>query len=139
MQFGDLFRIVGGIEIAVALVCFYSKQSWLQAGLVAWLGTSFLAYHEWPISQKSKTGTSSPGRQTGLSMRWQDSATSLGKLCVYTSPSIWGSHPKLGWLNNDSFRPSHSCASPLPSRKPPRVWAISSRQTSRASSIVTLR
>jgi len=43
-QFQDLFRIVGGIEIVVALVCIFSKRTWLPAGLVAWLATSFLAY-----------------------------------------------------------------------------------------------
>jgi hypothetical protein len=43
-QFRDLFRIVGGIEAAVALACFFSKQIWLSAGLAAWLGTSFAAY-----------------------------------------------------------------------------------------------
>jgi len=43
-KFRNLFRIVGGIEIAVALVCIFSKRTWLSAGLVAWLATSFLAY-----------------------------------------------------------------------------------------------
>ena len=43
-QFGDLFRIVGSIEVVIALVCIFSKRTWLPAGLVAWLATSFLAY-----------------------------------------------------------------------------------------------
>jgi hypothetical protein len=43
-QFGNLFRMVGSIEIVIALVCFCGKRTWLQAGLVAWLATSFLAY-----------------------------------------------------------------------------------------------
>lgn len=43
-QFRDLFRIVGGIEVAVALVCCFGKRIWLPAGLVAWLTTSFLGY-----------------------------------------------------------------------------------------------
>jgi hypothetical protein len=43
-QFRDLFRIAGGVETAVALVCFCNKRIWLPAGLVAWLSTSFLAY-----------------------------------------------------------------------------------------------
>jgi hypothetical protein len=44
IQFRDLFRIVGSAEAAVALFCFFSKQSWLASGLVAWLATSFVAY-----------------------------------------------------------------------------------------------
>jgi len=43
-QFRDLFRIVGGIETAVALVCIFSRRIWFPAGLVAWLATSFVAY-----------------------------------------------------------------------------------------------
>jgi hypothetical protein len=44
LQFRDLFRIVGGIEVVVALVCILSKRIWFPAGLVAWLATSFMAY-----------------------------------------------------------------------------------------------
>lgn len=44
LQFQDLFRIVGGIEAIVALACIFSKRTWLQAVLVAWLATSFVAY-----------------------------------------------------------------------------------------------
>jgi hypothetical protein len=43
-QFGNLFRIVGCIEAAVALVCIISKRIRLPAGLVAWLATSYVAY-----------------------------------------------------------------------------------------------
>jgi len=43
-QFRALFRVVGGIEAAVALPCFFSKRIWFPAGLVAWLATSLAAY-----------------------------------------------------------------------------------------------
>jgi hypothetical protein len=43
-QFLNLFRIVGGIEVAIALACIFSKRTWLPTGLLAWLATSFLAY-----------------------------------------------------------------------------------------------
>jgi hypothetical protein len=43
-QFCYLFRVVGSIEIAVAMVCIFNKRAWLPAGLVAWLATSFVAY-----------------------------------------------------------------------------------------------
>ena len=44
ISFRNLFWIVGSIELAVALICFCSKRILLQAGLVAWLATSFAAY-----------------------------------------------------------------------------------------------
>jgi Methylamine utilisation protein MauE len=44
LQFQDLFRVVASIEIAVALICFFSRQILFPAGLVAWLATSFLIY-----------------------------------------------------------------------------------------------
>jgi hypothetical protein len=43
-RFKDIFRMVGGIEVVVALVCGFGKRIWLSAGLVAWLATSFLFY-----------------------------------------------------------------------------------------------
>ncbi len=44
VPFREVFWVVGGIELVVALVCFFGRQAGLQAGLVAWLGTSFVAY-----------------------------------------------------------------------------------------------
>jgi len=32
------------LELWIALVCFFSRRFWLQAGLVAWLTTNLLAY-----------------------------------------------------------------------------------------------
>ena len=36
--------VVGIIELSVAFLCFFGKHTELQAGLVAWLATSFLLY-----------------------------------------------------------------------------------------------
>jgi Methylamine utilisation protein MauE len=44
ISFRLLFWDIGGIEVAVALVCLCSKRTWLSAGLVAWLATSFVVY-----------------------------------------------------------------------------------------------
>jgi hypothetical protein len=44
ISFRDMFWIAGLLELVVAFVCFFSKQIGLQAGLVAWLATSFLIY-----------------------------------------------------------------------------------------------
>jgi len=46
-KFQDLFRVVGLIEASVALICFFSRRIWFQAGLVAWLATSLLGYRVW--------------------------------------------------------------------------------------------
>jgi len=42
--FRDLFRVVGVLEIVIALTCYFSKRIWMSASLVAWLATSFLIY-----------------------------------------------------------------------------------------------
>jgi hypothetical protein len=44
ISFRHLFWIVGAIELAVALVCFFGQQPKIQMWLVAWLSTSFLVY-----------------------------------------------------------------------------------------------
>ncbi len=44
ISFQHVFWIVGTIELAVALTCLFSRQLHLQAGLLAWLATSFVAY-----------------------------------------------------------------------------------------------
>jgi hypothetical protein len=44
LRFDTLFRIVAGLEIAVALVCLFNQHLWLKSGFVAWLVTSFLLY-----------------------------------------------------------------------------------------------
>ena len=44
ISFRHVFWIVGGLELLVALVCFFGKWMGLQAGLVAWLASTFMAY-----------------------------------------------------------------------------------------------
>jgi hypothetical protein len=44
LKFRDLFRIVGPLEIAVAMVCVYDRYRWLATVSLAWLTTNFLAY-----------------------------------------------------------------------------------------------
>jgi hypothetical protein len=44
ISFRNVFWIVGVIELVIAFVCFLCKRLGLQAGLVAWLATSFLIY-----------------------------------------------------------------------------------------------
>lgn len=44
IKFGQLMLLVGVAEIAIALVCFFSKRQTLALGLVAWLSTNFVIY-----------------------------------------------------------------------------------------------
>ena len=44
LPFRELFLIACVIEAIAALTCFFSRQPWLSAGLVAWLATSLVAY-----------------------------------------------------------------------------------------------
>ena len=44
VPFREVFWVVGGIELVWRWSAFSGRQAGLQAGLVAWLGTSFVAY-----------------------------------------------------------------------------------------------
>jgi len=44
VPYRTVFFLTGGIEVAVALVCFFSKRLWLRSCLLAWMATQFLAY-----------------------------------------------------------------------------------------------
>ena len=44
IKFGTLMLLVGVAEIAIALVCFFSKRQTLALGLVAWMSTNFVVY-----------------------------------------------------------------------------------------------
>lgn len=44
LSFRKLFLAVSGVEVVVALTCFFNKRQLLPAGLVAWLATSFTLY-----------------------------------------------------------------------------------------------
>ena len=44
IKFGQLMLMVGLAEVAIALVCFFSKRRTLALGLVAWISTNFVVY-----------------------------------------------------------------------------------------------
>ena len=44
ISFQHLFWLVGTLELAVALVCFLGRHPAWQAGLIAWLASTFLIY-----------------------------------------------------------------------------------------------
>lgn len=45
IPFRHVFWIVGALELAIALICFFNNSIGLQVGLIAWIGSSFLVYH----------------------------------------------------------------------------------------------
>jgi len=44
ISFQQIFWLVGSLELLIACVCLFSKRLSLQAGLIAWLATSFAMY-----------------------------------------------------------------------------------------------
>jgi len=95
-QFQDLFRIVGGIEVAVALVCIFGKRTWLQAGLVAWLATSFLAYRIGLVAVGYHRPCSCMGNLTdALHIPPQTADTAMKIILAYL---LLGSYATLFWL-----------------------------------------
>jgi hypothetical protein len=58
IKFGQLMLAVGAAEIAIALVCFFSKRQTLALGLVAWMSTNFVLYRLglWWMNWKSPCG-----------------------------------------------------------------------------------
>jgi hypothetical protein len=95
-QFHDLFRIVGSIEIAIALACFWSKRTWLSAGLVAWLTTSFLAYRIGLVLVGWHKPCSCLGNLTdALHISPQTADTAMKIILAYL---LIGSYASLFWL-----------------------------------------
>ncbi len=95
-QFRDLFRIVGGIEIAVALTCSLSKRIWLPAGLVAWLATGFLAYRIGLVAVGYHRPCSCMGNLTdALHIPPQTADTAMKIILAYL---LLGSYATLFWL-----------------------------------------
>ncbi|HEY2330223.1 MAG TPA: hypothetical protein VGI63_10475 [Verrucomicrobiae bacterium] len=96
LQFQDLFRIVAGIEIAIALVCFFSKRIWIPAGLVAWLATSFLIYRIGLVLVGYHRPCSCMGNLTdALHIPPQTADTAMKIILAYL---LIGSYATLFWL-----------------------------------------
>jgi hypothetical protein len=96
LQFQDLFRIVGGIETVVALVCIFSKRTWLPAGLVAWLATTFLAYRIGLVAVGYHRPCSCMGNLTdALHIPPQTADTAMKIILAYL---LIGSYATLFWL-----------------------------------------
>jgi hypothetical protein len=95
-QFRNLFRIVGCIEAAVALFCFCGKRTWLPAGLVAWLATSFLTYRIGLVMVGYDRPCSCMGNLTdALHIPPQAADTAMKIVLAYL---LLGSYATLFWL-----------------------------------------
>jgi hypothetical protein len=88
--------MVGGIEVAVALVCIFSKRTWLPAGLVAWLATGFLAYRIGLVAVGYHRPCSCMGNLTdALHIPPQTADTAMKIILAYL---LIGSYASLFWL-----------------------------------------
>jgi hypothetical protein len=96
LRFKDLYRIVGCIELVVALACVFGKRIWLQAGLITWLSTSFVAYRFGLIWVGYKKPCSCLGSLTdALHISPQSADTAMKIILAYL---LIGSYATLFWL-----------------------------------------
>ena len=95
-QFQNLFRVVGCIELTVALACIFSKHIWLPVGLVAWLATSFLGYRIGLVVVGYHRPCSCMGNLTdALHIPPQTADTAMKIILAYL---LLGSYATLFWL-----------------------------------------
>lgn len=96
IPFRHVFWIVGAIELIIALVCFLGKRLGLQAGLVAWLTTSFLVYHVGLVLVGYQKPCPCLGNLTdALPISQQTADTAMKIILAYL---LIGSYAALFWL-----------------------------------------
>jgi hypothetical protein len=95
-SFKSLFRIVGGVELVVALVCILSKRIWVSMSLLAWLATSIVAYRFYLFSIAYNKPCSCLGNLTdALHISPQTADTAMKIILAYL---LIGSYGSLFWL-----------------------------------------
>lgn len=96
ISFRYVFWIVGAFELAVALVCFFSKCMGLRSVLVAWLATSFLVYRLGLVLVDYHKACSCLGNLTdALHISPQTADTAMKIILAYL---LIGSYGTLFWL-----------------------------------------
>jgi hypothetical protein len=96
LQFRNLFRIVGGIETAVAFLLIFYKRIWLSTGLVTWLATGFFAYRLGLVLVGYHKPCSCLGNLTdALHIPPQTADTAMKIILAYL---LLGSYATLFWL-----------------------------------------
>jgi len=109
MPFQNVFRIVGAIELIVVYFCFFGKRAQLQAILVAWLATCFLAYRIGMIAIGYRKPCSCMGNLTdALHIPPQNADVVMRFILAYL---LIGSYGYLFWLWRQ-----HKKASLLPAK-----------------------
>ena len=96
MSFRKVFLMVGGLEVFVAFICFWSKHLALKAGLVAWLVTNFLLYRLALLLTNYHKPCSCMGNLTdALHISPQTADTAMKIILAYL---LIGSYAILFWL-----------------------------------------
>ena len=96
LEFATLFRIVGVIELAVALACIFCRRLWFSVGLLAWLATCFLGYRIALILLHYNRPCSCMGNLTdALHISPQTADTAMKIILAYL---LIGSYATLFWL-----------------------------------------
>jgi len=100
IPFQDVMRVVGTIELIVALICLFNKSIWLRAGLVAWLATNFLLYRLAVFLVGYRKPCSCLGNLTdALHIKPQIFDTAMKIILAYL---LIGSYATLFWLWKES-------------------------------------
>jgi hypothetical protein len=88
--------LVGVVEIVISTVCLFSKRTWLSAGFLAWLSTSFLAYRIGLVLVGYHRPCSCMGNLTdALHISPQTTDTAIKIILAYL---LIGSYASLFWL-----------------------------------------
>ena len=96
--------IVGLIELYIAMICFFGKRLSLQAGLVAWLATSFLLYRIGLVLVGYRKPCSCLGNLTdALHIPPQTADTAMKIILAYL---LLGSYATLFWLWRQRKKPA---------------------------------
>jgi hypothetical protein len=108
LSFRHVFRVVGSIELVVALVCFFGKRPGLQTALVAWLATSFLLYRVGLllVGYHKPCSCAGLGNLTdALHISPQTADTAMKTILAYL---LIGSYATLFWLWRQRKKPNSS-------------------------------
>lgn len=88
--------LVGGLELVVALICFFGKQTGLQVGWVVWLATDYLVYRIGLLTMQCHPQATCIGSLTDpLSLSRGPAGIVMGLLPLYL---LSGSYAAMIWL-----------------------------------------
>jgi hypothetical protein len=113
ISFQQVFWLVGSLELLIACICFFGKRLGLQAGLIAWLATSFAIYRIGLLLSGYHKPCSCLGNLTdALHIPPQTADTAMKIILAYL---LIGSYATLFWLWRQNRK---APPVPLPSEPP---------------------